>query len=216
MKPLSEFIKLSAGSERIERKFLMSQGQSYNAEWALISHGFKVANEPRQVSSYYFDDIDFTCLRDNVNGNPYRDKLRVRYYNENTFDAAIEIKHKRNVLGYKYTEALTGNTTTQQLLNSTKSWCNKNLVLSLQPASLVSYQRQYFSFGGLRATIDRSVKGYRVVGSGLIKSGFFDYEVVELKYLRESDSDIREIFDHLASFAMRPTKSSKYAHSLMY
>jgi len=217
MKYLHEYVYSFLDTERIERKFIMSQGQSVKATAILLGFGFIERYKARQVSSVYFDDLEHSCLRDNIDGVPYRDKLRVRYYDEALDRAKIEIKHRRNNVGFKSTFDLTVNPVSRgQVLNSAKEWCRENILNTLQPSAYVSYTRRYFAKDTLRATVDERVVSGRLIGMTSLASAMVNYEVVEFKYPLGMDQEFRSLYKNIDQIALRNTKSSKYSNALMF
>jgi len=217
MKYLHEFISAAEGSERIERKFIMSQGQSSNAVSILIGLGFYEKYVYRCVNSIYFDDIDHSCLRDNIDGVASRDKLRVRYYDDAFNKAKIEIKHRRNNFGYKSTFSLQSDIQSEKdVLQEAKNWCSKNVLNVVFPSAHVRYKRKYYERGMLRATVDTAVNSGRLIGSQVLTSAMLNYEVIEFKYPTSMDSEFRRFYKYLDKIALRNTKSSKYSNALMY
>jgi hypothetical protein len=217
MRPLSKFLKGGQESQRLERKFVMSPGQGLLGSSILKSFGFFEKYSSRKVNSIYFDDIDLNCLRENINGNANRDKLRFRFYDTNFFSAKIEIKHKRSSVGYKTTMPLKGCASSiDELIAISQMWCDNNLSKKFHAASIVSYTRRYFEDkNGFRATIDTGVSGYRILGSRPCKRNVPTYEVIELKYPLSLDSRFRDIYPKIQNIAMRNTKCSKYTNSMM-
>ena len=217
MKYLSECLEDTLDSARIERKFVMTKGQCILAESRLKSIGFKRLYDSRAVSSIYFDDIDHSCLRANVDGSPSRDKIRFRTYDEDYERSVIETKHKRGVIGYKTLYKLDGKATNQDhLISLGKSWCDTNLLDVLAPSSRVDYIRSYYIRGQFRATIDYKIRSSRIAGKKNITSAMYDYAVIEFKYSVDSDEQFRSLYQIFSDIAMRNTKSSKYSNSLMY
>lgn len=217
MIPLNQYSSNSLETERVERKFMMSRGQSYGVPFVLFKFGFKEIYLPRSVSSVYFDDIDFNCLRDNIDGIRIRDKLRVRYYDHDFSTSKIEIKHKRGVVGFKSTFPLYGSFFSEDdVIREAKRWCENNVIECLSPTAYVNYKRRYFEKDGLRATLDTSVSSGRLVGKCRVLSSMQNYEVIELKYPTEMDERVRGIYDKIDKMALRNTKSSKYSNALMY
>ena len=215
MKKLSQFLDNTADTQRIERKFLLRRGQCLLAERSLKRGFFKKKFANRKVNSIYFDDINFSALRDNIDGNPYRDKLRVRWYN-NTFEkATIEIKHKRNIIGYKTSIPIIGHKTEDDLINAVCIWIRYNVSEQLFPTSQVQYHRTYYVNSNFRATVDRNIQSFRRTNGKLISPKNINYEVVELKYALSDDDIARDLIGKLDSISLRATKSSKYANSIM-
>jgi len=217
MRELSSYIQGNMFTARIERKFLMSAGQSYKAKMLFKSFHFKKAFPDRKVSSYYFDTIDFDALRENIDGVNIRDKLRVRYYNDDLSTSKIEIKHKRGDVGYKTNINLSCVFSDKHMLiKNVSDWCSINVNSNLIPTTHINYDRLYYERQWLRATFDTKIRAYRVVGSKLVPSPMREYEVIEFKYPVEYDNDFRDIYKELNWIALRNTKSSKYSNALMY
>ncbi|MDA7448582.1 VTC domain-containing protein [Planktomarina temperata] len=217
MKYLSEYQLEVKNTERLERKFIMSQGQSYGALAILLNFGFSKCHPDRLVNSIYFDDIEHSSLADNVEGSPSRDKLRARYYGSLPGAVSVEIKHRRYHIGYKSVFRLEERVqTSQHLVRSVEKWCDVNLLNKVFPAAYVRYERSYFSFGKYRLTIDRNIEAGRLSNGVELISPLRNYEVIEFKYPINLDTNFREIFSHIDKFALRNTKSSKYSNALMW
>ena len=217
MRYLSECLEETLDSARIERKFVMTKGQCMLAESLLKSIGFKSLYNSRAVSSIYFDDIDHTCLRANVDGSPSRDKIRFRTYNADYRKSVIETKHKRGVIGYKSIYKFDCEAQNQDhLISLGKRWCDNNLLDILSPSSRVDYIRSYYRKDQFRATIDYNIRSSRLAGKQNITSAMHDYSVIEFKYSVDLDEQFRSIYRIFSDIAIRNTKSSKYSNSLMY
>jgi hypothetical protein len=217
MKFLQEYQHNTEETKRLERKFIMSQGQSQDALSILLSFGFSEVYPNRLVNSIYFDDMDHSCLRDNIDGTPNRDKLRVRYYGQSTNKAKIEIKHRRSNIGYKSTFSLGKEIHSRQKLVATaEKWCAQNVLDTIFPIAHVQYYRSYYAKGPLRATLDLKVQSGRMVGSHNLSSSMQNYEVVEFKYPINYDEEFRTKYKNFERIALRNTKSSKYANALMW
>mgnify|MGYP005988231987 CR=1 FL=1 len=217
MKFLNQFQIEALPSERIEKKFLMSQGQTFHAIPILLNFGFSKANPDRLVNSIYFDDIDQTSLADNVEGSPIRDKLRARYYGTLPGKITIEIKHKRYYLGYKSSFPVDENVESlPELVSSVEQWCKENVRDALFPSAHVSYERSYYTYRDFRMTVDRGIRAGRLSTSHKLASPFMDYEVIEFKYPQGLDSEFRDLYGLIDKFSLRNTKSSKYSNALMW
>ena len=215
MKTLAQFCDFSNGSERIERKFIMSKGQAYLALCQLLKNGFKPHHEDRSVASIYFDTYDLRSLRDNVDGNPNRDKLRVRYYNNNVTEARLETKHKRAEIGYKAVfELPTVSCNEKELIVATQKWSSLHVFETMKPTARILYHRKYFIKGNCRATVDYDVCAQKISNNSCYTSTLTNYSVIEFKYNRGFDNDFRT-FRYFNDIALRNTKCSKYANCMM-
>lgn len=211
---ISHFKSLAEASERVERKVLLSSGYQSLAEQYLVASGFARSHPPRWINTIYFDDIDFSCLRDNIDGNPSRDKLRLRFYDGRFDNTNIEVKSKRGMLGYKYVQPLEGrNTSLAKIIAAGNYWCKNNLIEFYRPVVMVEYERKYFVSRNIRATLDSAIRSSRI--NNLTVSPYLAnlYGVVEFKYLSSVDTHFRHNFGHIFDAIGRASKSSKYANA---
>ncbi len=205
-------------SKRIERKIILSKGQSNFFRYNLKDIGFSPTYVDRNVSSIYFDDSDLSSLRDNIDGNRNRNKIRVRYYNGEIENWFIEIKQKRGFLGYKHrinSPHIVKND--YDLVQYMSTWSRSELNNFIIPVSKVMYSRSYFQKGSFRATIDVNVNSHRLSSSGTrLFSSINDYEVIEFKYDSKYDEEFRDLFGEMNRNYVRASKSSKYSNSMMF
>lgn len=208
----------SKKTERVERKIILQKGQSKFFLGRLKEIGFKKVYGSRKVNSIYFDDIDMNSLRDNIDGNRNRNKIRIRYYGDSLSRCNIEIKQKRGLLGYKTKIHLEG--TFKNISNLIFKAQRKITLLTdkkFLPVSHINYQREYLKNENFRATVDTHVCSNRISSSGVkLYSSKGEYEVIEFKYLPIYDEKFRQIFNFLSPFYVRATKSSKYSNSMMF
>lgn len=209
---------LEENTLRIERKIILKKGQSIFFKFQLFYLGFKKTFQKRLISSIYFDDIDMTSLRDNIDGNHNRNKIRVRFYDNNLSSCTLEIKQKRGLSGYKKRIELdTQNVKNiKDVIKISNKWLLTNLSKRYFPTSIISYERCYFENGSCRATLDTEIQSKRLSISGKPLFSFNEsYEVIEFKYKNEFDASFRKLFGKFQRKYARSTKSSKYANSLM-
>ena len=83
MKSIDKLKKIVKKEQRVEKKILLKNGQISCVRNLFFEKGFKKIYDIRKISSIYFDDIDLNCLRDNIDGNKDRYKIRIRWYNDN-------------------------------------------------------------------------------------------------------------------------------------
>ena len=84
-------------NSRYEIKFVLSDPQLSQAlEWIYFHTSAKSAHPNRLVNSIYFDDNDFTAVKDNLIGLSNRSKYRLRWYGDSRkkeeLDLNFEIK----------------------------------------------------------------------------------------------------------------------------
>lgn len=210
---------LDYSSSRIERKIILKKGQSTFILPNIKEFGFSKIYHPRKITSIYLDDINFNSLRDNIDGNRNRNKIRIRFYNDKIKNFFIEIKQKRGFIGYKkriYFENVEVSSRID-LIKFVINWCRSEFQRAFHPKSEISYERCYFSKNEFRATVDTNISSKKLSSSGqsLITS-VNDYEVIEFKYSPEHDEKFRLAFSSLTKKYLRATKSSKYSNSLMF
>ena len=180
-----------------------------------------------RVRSLYFDDPYDSALADKINGVDYREKFRIRVYDEDYSFIRLEKKIKRGGMGIKISTRLThkqadlilqGNTgwmksSEDALLVELYSKIQGNL---LRPKTIVEYIREPFVFapGNVRITLDREIK------TGGYNLNFFEkppllytneaFAIAEVKY----DKYLPEIVSMAIHMTGRPTTAfSKYAVS---
>ena len=91
---------------RYEIKFVLNDIQLaeisawMNAETTMIKR-----YSPRIISNLYFDDLDFSSVKDNLSGISNRKKYRLRWYGEvfEDFKPVFEIKGRNDRAGFKTT-----------------------------------------------------------------------------------------------------------------
>ena len=183
----------------------------------------------RTVNSIYFDDVNFTSVRDNLAGVPKRMKTRLRWYkgkNGHSMDSPIlEQKLKSGRLGTKESVKLTSldnnvsNLNFSDLIRAIKQEVSPSHFASLEylvPTLQVSYLRQYYEDNrGLRVTIDQNIefKGHLSMHHLIEQKGFIPYrsKIIELKF---DPSFKNEVSDLLRPLNLTPVRHSKYLTGL--
>jgi len=185
---------------RVEDKYLLSDLETYELKRILstvlpIDHG-----KPYTISSLYFDDFQDSCLIDVENGQPHREKFRVRIYNDSLSVIKLEHKTKSYNRIHKVSSAISSEELDTLLLGNPLDWEKKandarsvfNRALierNLSPRIVVTYERTAFLFeaGNVRITFDENLRATRDV-SVLGKSDvYYDYPrdlqtILEVKY----------------------------------
>ncbi|MEE0200333.1 MAG: polyphosphate polymerase domain-containing protein [Muricomes sp.] len=124
-----------------------------------------------RVSSLYFDTPYDKALRQKIDGVNYREKFRLRYYNDNTSFIRLEKKLKINGLCAKFSERVTY-PQAEQLIEGSIDFLLKSekpLLLELYskmrgqqlaPKTIVTYDREAFLYdpGNVRITVDRNLR----------------------------------------------------------
>ena len=216
---------------RYEQKFVIND--SFNANFIknyieFSDIGFQKAFENRQVNSIYYDYPNLDLLKQNIEGNSKRLKVRARYYGDRNrlINLFLEFKRKSGLSGWKDIFKLNGDChETYKFSDIYNLALNSNIppkfaisLIGLKPTVLCSYKRMYFlSFcKRYRVTFDynisyKSLYGCEYIselGENSIKS---QRNIIELKY---DKSDHEESFEIIKNIPLRVSKNSKYVEGL--
>ena len=178
-----------------------------------------------RVRSLYFDDPYDSALLDKINGVDYREKFRIRVYDEDYSFIRLEKKIKRGGMGTKSSTRLTRRQA-DSILKGDTGWMRSSgdtLLVELyskmqgnllRPKTIVEYIREPFVFapGNVRITLDREIK------TGGYNLNFFEkppllhtneaFAIAEVKY----DRYLPEIVSMAIGMTGRPASAfSKYA-----
>lgn len=158
--------------KRIERKYVMSTDK-YEALMADISEWLYPDDFPHgTVSSMYLDTPNFLLIRNSIDAKKYKEKLRVRGYNEINGDSKVFLEIKKKLMGivYKRRVAVTLEQAMDYIYNRVKPVDSQimneidyamNLYGWPQPAAVVSYERDAYKIKNhkhLRLTFDTQVR----------------------------------------------------------
>lgn len=189
---------------RFEDKYVVPLRLSVEGLFNLRRYGFEELYEDRVVNSIYFDDSEFSCFTENLEGNANRTKIRLRWYGEaSLFEARksyLEIKWKESGVGGKNIIPVLERLTEQRLAKLLtdhlvrRSIDEKNyelgkaarMLLVQQEVLKVQYSRKYL-FSKLlncRLTVDSKLCGFPICHEfrGVARRVAADFRVVELKY----------------------------------
>ena len=205
---------------RYERKWIFKES-NYNdiLNKTLKSNFlFHLQYPKRYVNSIYFDDINYTSIKDNLDGVSNRSKFRLRWYSKNCFvihNPKLEIKIKENFLNYKKIFPLEKldnlnlkNINHVKLINNEvnniikKKLLFTNITTHYERLYLISYNKK------IRATIDYNLKGTKF--NCYFQNPIFKASrdvIVEFKYNQEYDNYVRS---NLQKISSRFSKNSKY------
>jgi VTC domain len=168
-------LELEGGREdaRYEMK-LVTQGMAYRrvlTELRLHRCALRTLHPSRRVQSVYLDTHDGRALEENLAGASDREKVRFRWYGDETgcVRGALERKIRRNMLGWKETFQYSGDIRVggasrlafmRSLIQGASTAFGPVLSEGLEPAQWISYTRDYLTTadGSLRVTIDHNVR----------------------------------------------------------
>ena len=211
---------------RYEIKFVLNE----TAYAAFMSWMFAVTRcrkkfPERTVNSIYFDDIEFSSIKDNLSGLPDRLKTRLRWYQNEAKGVALppvlEEKIRSGRLGSKNTLKL--NSVSEDIekmpLTDVMACLRSELPLDhdlsrhhFSPVLNVSYSRQYFEdVTGLRITIDEKIR-FRSnfsLARSLNTHRYVQYQsrIAELKFDPRLKDTVKDL---LRPLNISPVRHSKY------
>ena len=213
---------------RVEDKYIISDDRLWILEQhiAMLLPIDSLSNEDGyKISSLYFDDITDSMLTDTLDGNPFRDKYRIRIYNDSFSTIKLEVKRKKYNRVIKISSEITVDELQTLMLGNTipdKNDFNDartlfNLAIKakgLMPKIIVTYDRKAYvcESGNVRITFDRNLRASNqceLFGKHNICYDFSEdsRSVLEVKY----DEFIpRFIMQVLETGNMFQTSNSKY------
>ena len=208
---------------RYERKFIIKIFDLYflNQKIKLSRHNFSKKYEDRYVNNIYFDTKNMSSLKDNIEGNFFREKIRVRWYGDflgPTKQPKLEFKIKKGLMGYKKQYILNSFDLNESVnfSNYLKEYFDENNLINynytFSPSVVNSYRREYFQSyrNDYRITIDHNVSYYNLRNKSRPRLDYTNNEniIVELKYTKE-DKNIKDLTNYLR---LRLNKNSKYVN----
>tara|TARA_B100000886_G_scaffold340325_1_gene309214 strand:- start:262 stop:936 length:675 start_codon:yes stop_codon:yes gene_type:complete len=210
---------------RFEKKFLIPYCYQNNIYEIISSNPFRFSEcfQERTINNIYFDDLNLNSARDNIDGNPIRSKLRLRWYGEKygKIKSVIEKKIKKGNIGRKYfyeiNDLLLSRESNKFSIQSEIEKKCKNLFIvntlkCCKPTLLNSYKRRYFISidKKVRITVDFDLENYKINDISHFNIPFSNNKykmIMELKYNNNFSTDISSICQY---FPFRTQKYSKY------
>ena len=187
-------------------------------------------NGKYSVRSLYFDNLSDKALMEKINGNPVREKFRIRYYNGDPSVIHLEKKTKIDHLGNKQSAPLTI-AQAQRIADGgfdrmpeteyplIQELYSKMRTQGLAPKTIVDYTREPFIYpaGNVRVTLDYNIRsGMRCtdfLNAGCVTVPVSDAIILEVKW----DGFLPDIIRDAVSLADRREGSfSKYAACRIY
>jgi len=207
---------------RYEIKFVLDNARLSDAmQWLYSNTTANKIYDGRRVNSIYFDNPDYSSVRDNLAGISQRNKFRLRWYGhqENSLPF-FEVKTKNGRLGYKTSypiKSIEHNLSELNLDNITskciKDLAEHNIVFDeyLIPTLQVNYEREYYeTHDGIRITIDQNIQfSDAQLHTPLNENNSMPYpfKVMEIKFKPDMKEAVAELIRPLH---ITPKKHSKY------
>ena len=185
--------------QRKEYKFVLKNNELENFLFS-IRNKINVLYPTRQIASLYYDTFDFLLYKKSRDIDTNKMKVRVRKYgNKNQYFKEIKLNDSE------------GKTKIIEELNishfeEAKYISERNL--NLLPAVFTSYTRDYYQYGDIRLTIDKSIFFSNHTSRSLHKTSYlFPDSVVEYK-MASGLPNVEK------SFLMNPVAFSKYQEAI--
>ena len=189
-------------SFRKEVKIALTPADSLLVQAELTGKGMKPLHPERRVNSQYFDTSAMDFFHDTDEGVLPRRKIRVRWYDDDCENYALEEKISSVEGRFKTSEKI--------FPNQFKDLLNGGLIRNgrvLHPVVRVGYRRAYFLLDKVRVTFDRGIEYWfnRDAGQRI------DFEeVMEMKTLIDCPDD------YLETWVPYPrTRFSKYGRAFL-
>jgi hypothetical protein len=204
---------------RLERKWMLENIDITSFFIAIYRSEFLFTEvfKNRNINTIYYDDANFSSIRENLDGVNYKKKYRLRWYGNSKIinKPQFEIKTKIGFVTKKITHPIETSKNfnfnvsgikeiTDIVLDKFK--INKNLT----PILSTHYLRNYFISSNkfIRATFDRDLKSHQIYGfRNLDFKKDFNKLIFEIKYDKKFDNYVRK---NLRNISSRLSKSSKY------
>ena len=183
---------------------------------------FNFQYEKRKVNSIYFDDQNYSSIRENLDGVSEKTKYRIRWYGKKNIITKpnFEIKSKKG-FETKKTFLNIVELNTLSLIKNSNLMKIKNLINNkfkfkkiIFPLLTTHYDREYFisNNGLVRATVDYNLqsKPLSYNKDNDILKNYYSNITLEIKYDTNLDKYVR---DNLKSISSRLSRNSKFVNS---
>ena len=192
----------------------------------IFRHDVNCANDGTYfIKSLYFDNFADKALREKLDGVDYREKFRIRFYNNDTGFIRLEKKSKINGLCNKVSCEITQHECNSiinndiEFLASSSDMLKKELYAKmkyqlLRPKCIVGYKRESFIYapGNVRITIDSNIGGSNNI------SKFFNPDITLLNLYHNAILEVKWdeflpqiVKDAVQSLCRHSSAFSKYA-----
>ena len=207
---------------RKELKYTLNKGDFDIFSSHLIDSGFTPIFNERIIYSLYYDTDSFELFNLSEDGNNERKKFRIRFYNQETSEAFLEIKEKKGSAGWK-TKANLWNFKNLTLItsNSFRPFKIPQVInLGLIPLIGVTYNRNYFisNCSRFRLTFDRKIKYGKILKYSNKFNVEFDtpseIDIIELKFDFNLDFYSSSLIPIFENYNLILSKFSKYCYGI--
>lgn len=213
---------------RRELKYIFTSRSHDPARWVLGNiPSLQTEHRPRQVSSLYFDSLNYACYQESNSGASERTKLRLRWYGEYGDDTTgtLEFKRRLNHQGWKKQIGLGALRFADSRYSELRHAIAERLghedralfFMFNHPTLIVTYHRHYFVTRDrrIRVTVDTSLRFFdqrlRLKPNLIFDSVKAGFEVLECKFAADLNPSEARILEPLG---LRWTRFSKYCYGL--
>ena len=217
---------------RVEQKYIITEDKLAYLKYKLeqvMEYDKHTEDGIYTIRSLYFDDRYDSCLESNERGDDYREKYRIRTYNNEKDKTYLEIKGKE--VGYTRKDKEMLELQECVALMERKNWCFKEtdgmvkkklyllmMTTGMQPVQIVEYDRIPFveAKGNVRITFDKNIVGTGetemfleniLPGIPLLPTG---HHILEVKYDEFLPDYIKQILNEVH---LQKTAFSKYYYA---
>ena len=222
-----KFIIKEMNPYRFERKIFVNNTNRISIENMIKLHPcfFSEIFQERHVNNIYFDSLEFNNFNDNIQGNMFRTKYRIRWYGDLysiVEKPVLEVKIKKGQMGtkkhydlnpFKFKKGIDMKNI-KDIIESSNIDQDIKLILKDQlPVTVNRYKRKYYQSKDkkFRITVDdeQLFMKINVLNNTFLQKIKDDSNIIlELKYDKKYDDEADRIINQ---FPFRITKSSKYA-----
>lgn len=222
-----KFIIKEMNQFRFERKIFVNNTNKISIENMIKLHPYFFSEifQERYVNNIYFDSLEFNNFNDNIQGNMFRTKYRIRWYGDLysiVEKPVLEVKIKKGQMGtkkhydlipFKFKKGIDMKNINDIIESSNIEQEIKLILKDQLPVTFNRYKRKYFQSKDkkFRITLDdeQLFMKINVLNNTFLQKIKDDSNIIlELKYDKKYDDEADRIINQ---FPFRITKSSKYA-----
>ena len=206
-----------SSNHRYEIKYILDTVDLSNAlSWIYTKTNFSELYNSRVVNSLYLDDLDFSCVKDNLSGAVSRKKTRLRWYDNNRDSKpSLEFKFRDGRLGYKksYLIGELEGILFDINVNEIMTIIGNSVIFEqyMSPTLQVCYERRYFqNLDDIRITLDTNIKFYQPTLFSKLYSSVpkaYPYAIMEIKFGTNNKYNVANI---IRPTFITPKRHSKY------
>jgi hypothetical protein len=174
-------------SFRLEKKIKIHKSKLNHFHKWIIDNDINKLYPSRKIKSLYYDNLYYQMFRDSIEGVLPRKKIRIRFYPDDPNKIfSLEKKISSNEGRYKKSLLLSKKQYGVKIFDKVYGYC--------QPLIEITYFRDYYTFKGLRITLDQNIS---VNKFGIFsKKVFLDDVCLEIKAPHKFPQDILEQLIH--------------------